>query len=292
MLARRLLRPLAFAAGAAGAAALAAGIALAEGALAGLAAPADRHGARVIRFSLASRYVHRTLPEVLVVPPGSNGRGRPLLVFLHGRGDDGEEANLNSAMFAALAAQGPRAPDVVFPDGGEASYWHDRAGGAWAQYVVDEVIPAALARTGADARRVAIGGLSMGGFGALDLARLNPGRFCAVGADSAALWFRGADSAPGAFDDAADFGRHDLIALAADSNPYARTPVWLDVGSEDPFRAADAALARELRARGAAVQLHVWPGGHESAYWQAHWPSYMRFYARALSRCQLSRERW
>jgi hypothetical protein len=48
--------------------------------------------------------------------------------------------------------------------------------GAWGAYVLREAIPAALKRTGADPQRVAIG-ISMGGFGALDLARISPGRF-------------------------------------------------------------------------------------------------------------------
>jgi S-formylglutathione hydrolase FrmB len=54
--------------------------------------------------------------------------------------------------------------------------------------VLDEVIPKALTVLHADPRRVAIGGISMGGFGAYDLARLDPGRFCAVGGHSAAIW--------------------------------------------------------------------------------------------------------
>ena len=81
----------------------------------------------------------------------------------------------------------PRTPVVLLADGGDHSYWHDRRDGAWGASVLREAIPAALRRTQADAHRVAIGGISMGGFGALDLARLGPRRFCAVGAHSAAL---------------------------------------------------------------------------------------------------------
>ena len=79
--------------------------------------------------------------------------------------------------------------------------------------------PAGDLRLHADPRRVAIGGISMGGFGAYDLARLRPQRFCAVGGHSAALWLRGGDSAAGAFDDAADFARHDVVALARGARP-------------------------------------------------------------------------
>lgn len=246
----------------------------------------DEHGAQVIRFSVRSRYVGATLPEVAVIAPGSAPRPRALLVFLHGKGSDGQDSNLVAPMFAALANEGASAPDVVFPDGGDDSYWHNRADGAWASYVLDEVIPAALRVTHADPHRVAIGGLSMGGFGALDIARLHPGRFCAVGADSAALWFSGADSAPGAFDDAEDFARHDVLRAAASGDPYTGVPVWLDVGTADPFRATDTALAHELRADAADITFHVWPGGHDGAYWASHWASYMAFYTRSLARCR------
>ena len=73
--------------------------------------------------------------------------------------------------------------------------------------------------------------------------------FCVVGAHSAALWFRGGDTLAGAYDDAEDFSRHDVIRFAAKRRLYG-VPAWMDVGRDDPFKQADVALARELRARG------------------------------------------
>jgi S-formylglutathione hydrolase FrmB len=248
-------------------------------------AGADTHGARVLRFTIASRFVHQSLPVVAVVPAGAAGARRPLLVFLHGKGED-QNSNLDDSMFAALARLGPRAPDVVFPYGGADSYWHDRADGAWGSYVLREVIAQAITRLHADPRRVAIGGISMGGFGALNLARLDPRRFCAVGGHSAALWVSGADSAAGAFDDAEDFARNDVIAAARGGDPYHGMAVWIDVGTTDPFRVADTRLAAELRHDGQRVQFHVWPGGHDTSYWSSHWGSYLRFYAGALAGCR------
>lgn len=241
----------------------------------------DKHGARVVRFTVHSRYVHQPLPVVAVVPAGASAGPRPLLVFLHGKGED-QNSNLGDSMFAALARLGPNAPDVVFPYGGDDSYWHDRADGAWGRYVMNEVIRQAVLRLGADPHRVAIGGISMGGFGALDLARLAPHRFCAVGAHSAAMWFSGGDTPAGAFDDAADFTRNDLVALARSRSPN-RASVWIDVGRNDPFRQADTVLAHELEADGARVTFHVWPGGHNSHYWHRHIARYLRFYAEACA---------
>ena len=118
----------------------------------------------------------------------------------------------------------------------------------------------------------------MGGFGALDLARIAPRRFCAVGAHSAALWFSGGDSAAGAFDDAEDFGRHDLLRLARSRRLYTE-PVWIDVGRSDPFAPADRALTSELRDHGTGVVLHLHNGGAERM------PTYLRWYAARLARC-------
>jgi S-formylglutathione hydrolase FrmB len=235
----------------------------------------NTRGARVIHFTIDSSLVHQTLTEAAVTPAGGSGAGRSLLVFLHGKGEN-EDSNLSGQFFAALAQLGSRAPDVVFPDGGEDSYWHDREDGAWGSYVMDEVIPRAVRLLGVDPRRVAIGGLSMGGFGAYDLAHLHPGRFCAVGGDSPALWLSGGESAAGAFDSASDFARNNIIQAAAGSpNPYPGARLWIDVGSEDPFRSADTTFARILRSKGLDVEFHVWPGGHEPAYWNSHWGSYL-----------------
>ena len=167
---------------------------------------------------------------------------------------------------------------MLLADGGDHSYWHDRSDGMWGTSVLREAIPAALLRSRADPNRVAIGGISMGGFGALDVARLDPHRFCAIGAHSAALWFRGADTPAGAFDDAQDFSRHDLLASARERALY-RVPVWIDVGRDDPFFQADVALARELRAHGTSVQLVLHSGGHGG--WSGRMGEYLRFYARA-----------
>ena len=235
-------------------------------------------GATIVRFTLHSRLVRRDLHEILVVPRGG-GSSRELLVFLHGRSSS-PASNLRQPLFDTLRDLGPRAPVVLLADGGDHSYWHDRADGRWGTSVLREAIPAALRRSGADPEHVAVGGISMGGFGALDLARIAPRRFCAVGAHSPALWFRGADTPAGAFDDAQDFARHDLVGAARTQTLY-RVPVWIDVGRDDPFLHADTALAHELEVHGTHVSLHVHGGGHGG--WSGRMAQYLRFYVAACA---------
>jgi enterochelin esterase-like enzyme len=251
--------------------------------------PVNTQGARILYLTIDSRFVVRgsmpsmaSMPLTLVTPAGG-GAHRPLLVFLHGHAPYDNNSQLTSQMFAALHALGPSAPDIAFPYG-DNSYWHNRAGGAYASYVLDEVIPKALTVLHADPRRVAIGGISMGGFGAYDLARLDPGRFCAVGGHSAAIWpaFTSPDMDSPAFDNAGDFARNDLLG-AARANPklYGHAQLWLDVGAQDGyFVAADRQLASALH-----IPLHMWPGPHDFTYWNAHWSDYLGFYAHALATC-------
>lgn len=251
-----------------------------------LLAPTDRHGAEFVELEWHSEAVGRELGVNVIVPPRVAPRGeRPLLVFLHGRG--GDEDTFNDAVFRGLPSLGERRGMVVaFPAGGEHGYWHDRVEGDWERWVTEEVIPRVQRRFGTDPERVAIGGISMGGFGAYSIALGDPGRFCAVGGHSPALWFEGAETAPGAFDDAADFERHDVVgAVGANPGAFGDARVWIDYGDEDPFRPYAEGFVAAMEAGDAEFTAHAWPGAHEGSYWDQHWPEYQRFYLAALADC-------
>lgn len=243
----------------------------------------NRHGATVVRWSLDSSLLHRSLEQVGVKPAG-DGR-RPLLVLLHGRGERPDEL-LSDQLFEGLAKLGRRAPDVVIVDGGDHSFYHDRRDGPWGSYVLREAISQAVSRLGADPRRIAIGGFSMGGYGALLAAARAPGRFCAVGGHEPAIWSRAADTADGAFDNAEDFARNDVYRMALyEPGAWKGLSAWIDVGNEDPFRATDVAVAQSLGHAGVSVSLHTFPGGHGGSWFADHVERYLAWYAGALARC-------
>lgn len=251
------------------------------------------YGATVVHYSLGSKVVGHDLAEIAIVPPG--GGVRPLLVLLHGRHDPsrlswlipsrtGPESMLSNSLFVGLAKLGRLAPVIVLLDGGGHSYFHNRADGDWGSMILDEAIPDAQRRFGTRPGLVAIGGVSMGGFGALHLAALRPQEFCAIGGHSAALWESASATAPGAFDNATDFERTDVFS-AARRGAFDHATLWIDGGTNDPFRAADASLAGLLRARGVKVAYHLWPGGHTQSYWDSHYLGYLRFYGNVLDTC-------
>ena len=252
-----------------------------------LLAGTDTRGASVEKFDVDSDAVPGTHPVSVVVPDGTDGEGRPLLVFLHGRSGDSETYTNDEPFFEALDDQGERAPVVAFPDGGESSYWHDRDSGRWDAYLMKEVIPQVEDRFGVDVSKVAVGGISMGGFGALDLAMHHRGEFCAAGGHSPALFTSGGESAPGAFDDAEDFAANDVIQAAeTDPGAFEGLPVWLDAGKSDPFVPGVTALTSALEGSGADLTSKGnWRGGHEDDYWNEHWSDYLDFYAKALAQC-------
>ena len=216
-------------------------------------------GARLVHITVHTRYVPQALQEIRVVP---RRHGRWLLVLLHGR-SAGPSQFLSQPFFDTLAALGKRAPEVLLLDGGDHSYWHDRGDGRWGSMVLREA--------SRPHERVAIGGISMGGYGAL-LAGSRHRDFCAVGVQSPALWLSAGETAPGAFDDAQDYDRNDVFKLPP---PH---PLWIDLGASDPFRNATLTYARR-----AGVHAHIRPGGHDTALWDAFMPQFLRFFAHACA---------
>jgi S-formylglutathione hydrolase FrmB len=181
-------------------------------------------------------------------------------------------------LVAELMQLGERAPVVLAPDGDESSYWHDRASGDWARMVVEEAIPQAARQFGADERRVAIAGLSMGGFGALHLATAYPDRFCSVGAHSPAIFGRlprRGSPFEGAFDGPRDFARNDLIERAAEIPEG----TWVDIGDDDPFAPAVRRMVERMR----EPRFREWDGGHDFTYWLRRTGEWLGFHVERCS---------
>lgn len=220
----------------------------------------------------------------LARPPGSaaSGGALPVVVALHGRGQDHTSAfrrdrlALDRFLAAAVARGVP--PFAIASVDGEETYWHDRANGDRAQaMVLDELLPR-LTDAGLETGRIGLVGWSMGGFGALHLGSvLGPDRVAAVAALSPALWHEYDDTAPGAYDDAADFARVSVMGRQRELDGIA---VRVDCGKGDPFYATSRDYVDGFAVPPAGgFQL----GDHDSGYWRRIAPPVLAFLGGALA---------
>jgi enterochelin esterase-like enzyme len=209
--------------------------------------------------------------------------------MLHGLGGSYREWYTDRLFDVAdsLIASGEIPPLIIVLPQGEDAYWVDHANGGprWGAYVARDLVGEIDAnyRTQADRNHRAIGGMSMGGNGALQLAMNYPDVFSVVGAHSFAL--RRHDQAPDYFGDQTYFNAHDPVYLFGAHPDVARgLTLWLDVGNGDTWRPADEAFDRQLSDAGIAHSWHEFAGGHEDPYWSSHASDYLRFYGTALGK--------
>lgn len=237
-----------------------------------------------------SQALDRELPYYIYLPPGHEAanHGFPVLYMLHGAsGDNAEWATIRLIDWTdRLVVGGELPPLIVVLPQGDFGYWvnHVNGGPRWGDYVVadlvlhvDQYYP-----TLATPQARAVGGLSQGGHAALQLTLNHPDIFGVAGAHSPSL--RPDDGFLPWLGTGAEYARRDPISLAQ-SLPLAtlrQATLWLDVGSEDPWRPRVELLHDILRERGATHEFHVWPGAHDGEYWQPHVPDYLRYYGRAL----------
>jgi S-formylglutathione hydrolase FrmB len=244
----------------------------------------------------ASNYRRRQVRWMLALPPGaSDGEpsasgqrvsGLPVALVLHGRGGDARSAfdhlGLHRYLAAHVAAGGsPFALASV--DGGD-SYWHPRANGDDALgMIIHELLPR-LRDHGLSTERIAALGWSMGGYGALLLARqsargaLGGCTVVAAAASSPALFPSVADAAPGAFDGPDDFAAWGNLLAHPDISPT--TTLFVACGDNDAFTSV---TRRYRQAIHAALAGEISPGRHDSAYWRSQAPAQLAMIGRALA---------
>ena len=147
--------------------------ALLAGALATLAACSslpdgvpDIASGPLVSGSFRSRYRHTTVGWTIAYPPGEHTARLPVLVVLHMRGGDHNDAfgsSLHLDKYLADAVNhGVRPFAIASVDGGDHEYWHPRRGTDPAGMVVHEFLPL-LAGHGLDVTRIGLLGPSMGG---------------------------------------------------------------------------------------------------------------------------------
>lgn len=240
-------------------------------------------------FEFYSAALNADMRYFIYLPPDytSAGRRYPVLYMLHGAAGDKEEwlaIGLIDAADRAIRSEDVEPMVIVLPDG-DLSYWanHARGGPRWGDYLADDLVRHidASYRTLAEPADRAVGGLSMGAWGALHLAFTRPDVFGTLGAHSPSLRTGDAMAFLG---DQEELRRKDPLALAQTADSIEDLQIWIDVGEDDPWLERAELLHNVLEERGIWHTWSVFPGGHDADYWEAHLLDYLRFYGSALAR--------
>lgn len=232
----------------------------------------------VVTVEMHSAAFDRSLTYTVLAPDA----GEPpfaVLYQLHGHSDD-HRAWLYRSNLMRYAARWPLL--VVLPSG-DNSYYVDAPGRPFEYFIVDE-LPLHLSHLfRVRAGKAAIGGLSMGGYGAVRLGLRHPDRYASICAHSSRLpsraelptlgWAKGASEPLDALD-------VDALAAAADR---ARLPrLALDCGRDDHLLGDSRRFHDTLTRLGIAHDYAEHPGAHDWDYWDRHVADALAFHARAL----------
>jgi len=249
--------------------------------------------------SLRSQALEREWRYTIYLPPGYDDQERayPTVYLLHGYG--GDDANWVRYGDAAMTADSLIAADaippmiLVMPDGRN-SWWVDsdpESGfGPVETAFVQELIPEVdrAYRTIPLRRARMIGGLSMGGYGAVHLALAHPDLFGAAASMSGALSPETPEaraSLEPAFGKPFDPARYDA------ENPFGmigslksselRLPVFITVGDDDSPRIVRGGvdLYEALHQAELPAELRVTNGAHTWEVWDRALPQVLVFFA-------------
>ena len=222
---------------------------------------------------------------VVYLPPGyaANPQRRyPVLYLLHGfpgRPLAFLETVRMGVVEDALVARGAQPLILVMPFGSTGTFtdkeWVDGPGrgNAWGTFVARDLVRAidARYRTIRSGSARAIGGLSEGGYGAIDIALRHPGEFRVVESWSG---YELPDRLRSVF--GPNLGllpANDPMTALPQLAPRLRalgTRFWIYSGRSDPLRVQNEQFAAELARAHVAHRYFEAPGGHNWALWREH----------------------
>jgi S-formylglutathione hydrolase FrmB len=186
---------------------------------------------------------------------------------------------------------------IVMPDAARSFYCDMVEGPPYERHIIEEVIPMVdrYFPTIAERRGRVIGGLSMGGYGALKLALKHPDLFCSVNGQSGCYrvvkdlidhgeWPGYPQLTP---ELRRIFGQNpsldnDPFTLAQQVAPAQRPAIRLDCGTEDPLIQQSRDFHAHLEQLGVDHEYQEYPGTHDWFYWEAHLRETLAFHARVL----------
>ncbi len=207
----------------------------------------------------------------------------PVLYMLHGYSGKVDEwmwYGIFDRYEELLAKNQVKSYIIVLPCG-EQEYWvdHPNDGLRWGDYMAHEVV----AHIDGNYRTIplkesrAIGGLSMGGNGALQIAMNYPDIFGIVGAHSPTM--RTFDQKIPWWGDLNWFLAHDPVAMVKTNQSITQVKLWVDDGNDDKvWRPRVLQMKQNLDDRKINYVWQSWAGDHDASYWRAHVADYLQWY--------------
>lgn len=227
-----------------------------------------------------SQVLGRHVPYTAILPDPAFGEGPfPVLFQLHGASDDHTMWLLASNLVRYVA---PLPLITVLPDGG-LSFWLNRGPRErYEDFVVQDLLPHVARTFHVRTGKAAIGGLSMGGFGAMYLGLRHPDRFASIWAHSGAFRSEAELVARGWSPATAHLADPDTWVPLGPDEATELPAVSFDCGLEDPLLEGNRALHRRLAERGIPHTYREHPGGHTWEYWDTHVREALAEHARVL----------
>jgi len=230
------------------------------------------------------------------LPPGyfDGTRRYPVLYLLHGWGgwdtklQDSEWDLYKTFTIAdAMMRDGQMPPlIIVVPEGGH-YYWFNHAvdNERWGDYVASEVVNYVDANFRTLPRREsrAIGGLSMGGLGAIQLALNHPTEFSVVGMRSPTLRRIGDPDDPAFFGDANYYSNYDPFTLVNRPDTVSQLVLYIISGDHDLWLQRTQEFRGLLDQNHALYEWHVYAGGHDGVFFGSHLDEELAFYGAHLA---------
>lgn len=213
-----------------------------------------------LQFHSPSLRRHVTYSAIL--PENQTGPA-PVVLQLHGFSDD-HTAWLNFSNLVRWAKEHPFI--IILPDGGISFYLNANPAMMYEDFLMQDLYEHVTATFHVRPGPWAVGGLSMGGYGALRLACKYPDRFASVWAHSGAYF--GPEELPLSAADPADADIYALVAaLAARPVPPVIT---FDCGTADMLIGQNRQMHAHMERLGVAHTYREFPGGHTWEYWDLH----------------------
>ena len=229
------------------------------------------------------------------LPEGKAKGPFPVFYLLHGLSDDHTIWQRRTSLERHLEGL-PLI--VVMPDGGRGFYCDAVEGFAYQTALARDLVNFidATFHTKAERKGRCIGGLSMGGYGAIKLALQYPGLFVSAHSHSGAMGYGHtvrADWPESQWPEAKRIlgphfkggGPNDLYLLAekVKKAPKSKRPgLWIDCGTEDFLLVENRAFHAHLKKIGLPHTYKEFPGAHDWSYWDLHIREALAFHAKHL----------